>query len=582
MQGIETLGYEVVETNPIEALFSEGGIAQHQEAAEMLADFGRNGDTYIVHAAEGETVLPLEVLENNPRLKNMIYTQMEEMGLEPERYIVGNELNSLNPETGQPEFFFKALKRLVKKVVKVVKKIAPVVLAIAAPILLPAMPVALAAGLGSTAGNLIQGKSLSDSLKSGVVTGLTAGAGNMISGGSFLGSSIDPGNVAGVQDLGTMFTPDNPFTTGISANLTGVGADVAAGGGKVGGGVFKQDFAGDVVVDGAVSGSTELDASGASGTGQTSAEIAAEVIPEVVKPKTFIDGLKSAFTPGDDYGFGDFWSEFLSPGREGISAAAQEGYKTDLASFKQMYPNADAGQYTTFINSLDAKYAPGILDKFGPVVGTALAGGLASDTLLGTSFITPPEEEVFDLEAMQTSGRDLLESDPETYGIDDSYLGGNPYYETVSNMPVTTTPQANPGFTAPIAPIVPTSTGIQTVATDIPGAVVANPDAANQYAGMFGGDYFSQTPYSNISYFQPPVPSPQQPQFGINPPPMYGYASGGEIMGPGTPTSDSVPAMLSDGEFVMNARAVRGAGGGDRQQGAKRMYEMMRSFERTA
>ena len=111
--------------------------------------------------------------------------------------------------------------------------------------------------------------------------------------------------------------------------------------------------------------------------------------------------------------------------------------------------------------------------------------------------------------------------------------------------------------------------------------MVANPNAANQYAGMVGGDYFSQTPYSNINYFQPPVPSPQ---FGINPPfqnPVM-FASGGEIMGPGTPTSDSVPAMLSDGEFVMNARAVRGAGGGDRQQGAKRMYEMMRSFERTA
>ena len=58
--------------------------------------------------------------------------------------------------------------------------------------------------------------------------------------------------------------------------------------------------------------------------------------------------------------------------------------------------------------------------------------------------------------------------------------------------------------------------------------------------------------------------------------------SGGEIVGPGTPTSDSIPAMLSDGEFVMNARAVRGAGGGDRKQGAKRMYEMMRQFERSA
>ena len=586
MQGIETLGYEVVETNPIEALMAEGGITQNRQAAEMLADLGRGGDIYMVHAAEGETVLPLEVLENNPRLKNMIYTQMKELGLEPEQYIVGNELNSINPDTGQPEFLFKFIKKIVKNVVNVVKKIAPVVLAIAAPILLPTMPVALAAGLGSTAGNLVAGKSLSDSLKSGVVTGLTAGAGNMISGGSFLGSSIDPANVAGVQNLGTMFTPDNPFTSAISANLTGVGAQVTQAGGQVGGGVLEQEFVADTVdgtvvdgaVDGAASGSTELDSSGASGTGQTSAEIAAEVIPDVIQPKTFMQGLQSAFTPGDDYGFGDFWSEFLSPGRESISAKVQEGYKTDLANFQQLYPKADANTYTNFINSLDAKYAPGLFEKFGPAVGTGLVGGLASDAILGTNIITPPEEEVYDLAGAQTAGADLLASDPQTYGIDDSYLGGNPYYETATNMPVTTA--VNPGFTSPVAPeVAPVETGIQTVATDIPGAVVANPNASNQYAGMLSGDYFSQTPYSNINYFQPPVPSPN---VGINPPPIYSFASGGEIMGPRTPTSDSVPAMLSDGEFVMNARAVRGAGGGDRQQGAKRMYEMMRSFERTA
>ena len=57
---------------------------------------------------------------------------------------------------------------------------------------------------------------------------------------------------------------------------------------------------------------------------------------------------------------------------------------------------------------------------------------------------------------------------------------------------------------------------------------------------------------------------------------------GGEIVGPGTGTSDSVPAMLSDGEFVMTANAVKGAGGGDRQKGAKKMYAMMKQYERTA
>jgi hypothetical protein len=39
-------------------------------------------------------------------------------------------------------------------------------------------------------------------------------------------------------------------------------------------------------------------------------------------------------------------------------------------------------------------------------------------------------------------------------------------------------------------------------------------------------------------------------------------------------------AKLSDGEFVMTERAVKGAGNGDREAGAARMYEMMRQFER--
>ena len=57
---------------------------------------------------------------------------------------------------------------------------------------------------------------------------------------------------------------------------------------------------------------------------------------------------------------------------------------------------------------------------------------------------------------------------------------------------------------------------------------------------------------------------------------------GGESRGPGTGTSDSIPAMLSDGEFVMTADAVRGAGGGDRREGAKKMYEAMDRLEARA
>lgn len=71
--------------------------------------------------------------------------------------------------------------------------------------------------------------------------------------------------------------------------------------------------------------------------------------------------------------------------------------------------------------------------------------------------------------------------------------------------------------------------------------------------------------------------------------PPAGYAGGGQpkhfprktgsINGPGTGTSDSIPAMLSDGEFVFTAKAVRNAGGGSRRKGAKRMYSLMRKLE---
>ena len=64
----------------------------------------------------------------------------------------------------------------------------------------------------------------------------------------------------------------------------------------------------------------------------------------------------------------------------------------------------------------------------------------------------------------------------------------------------------------------------------------------------------------------------------------------GQISGPGTEKSDDIPAMLSDGEFVMTAKAVRGLGalnGADkddkleqRRKGAKMMYDMMDKFEK--
>ena len=83
-----------------------------------IGGLGRFEDTYIVHAAEGETVVPMEVLDSNPVLKERLFESMRDMGIEPERYIVGNELNSINPITGQPEFFLKQIGRRLRKAVR--------------------------------------------------------------------------------------------------------------------------------------------------------------------------------------------------------------------------------------------------------------------------------------------------------------------------------------------------------------------------------------------------------------------------------------------------------------------------------
>jgi hypothetical protein len=134
-----------------------------------------------------------------------------------------------------------------------------------------------------------------------------------------------------------------------------------------------------------------------------------------------------------------------------------------------------------------------------------------------------------------------------------------------------------------------------------------NPAFNSSYTGLdykrdnpqlFGGDlragqFSSRTPIGvptgNMYFGGIPVPqinAPMLPTY--NSGPVLGRARGGnvdfprkigQIDGPGTATSDSIPAMLSDGEFVFTAKAVRNAGGGSRRKGAAKMYKLMKSLE---
>lgn len=127
-------------------------------------------------------------------------------------------------------------------------------------------------------------------------------------------------------------------------------------------------------------------------------------------------------------------------------------------------------------------------------------------------------------------------------------------------------------------------------------------DRGGMYA--MGGPVAPQQGIASLNQGQMPMVNGQMPNLSDpamaatlammlrRPQTAYGFAAGGYVQGPGTGTSDSINAQiyqngvpvqeaaLSDGEFVMTERAVQGAGNGDREKGAARMYEMMRQFER--
>jgi hypothetical protein len=418
----------------------------------------------------------MEVLDKNPKLKKMIFKQMEDMGLDPQRYVVGNDLNSINPVTGQPEFFFalvaKTIKKAVKAVVKVVKKIAPVVLPFVAPFVLPTMPVALAAGLGSTAGKFNAIRQVEDAVK--------------------FGSERVSSRGFGKQTLPTQTIKDQ---------------------------------------------------------------------------RTFGQNLRSALTPGDDYGVGDFYSEYISPSRPSISTDVNQAGIDAVNAFKARNPDATEAMLTRVFDTAVAQAKPSLLQQYGPLAATALGGAAASDALLGTNLITPPKQEKINTEEIFGRARQMIEEDPDRFTISSSFYEGNPFYDPVLIGETTST---RPDFIPAFDPLAGTQFETYSQVANQPVSnqgIAALPDGPQGQYGINTG--FAQNLFN-------------QPSMGVMGNPFLQAKSGGEIVGPGTPTSDSIPAMLSDGEFVMNARAVRGAGGGDRKQGAKRMYEMMRQFERSA
>ena len=84
-------------------------------------EYATDQDPIEAHLTVGEFIIPALVLNTAPELKDALKTMFDELGVNINQYTVGHKDNSINPETGLPEFGW--LKKAWKKVTKTVKKV---------------------------------------------------------------------------------------------------------------------------------------------------------------------------------------------------------------------------------------------------------------------------------------------------------------------------------------------------------------------------------------------------------------------------------------------------------------------------
>ena len=228
----------------------------------------------------------------------------------------------------------------------------------------------------------------------------------------------------------------------------------------------------------------------------------------------------------------------------------------------------------------------------GRSVGTLLGGGTFQDALssgIGMLFQTDPRMAMAAnvLGGFDSGGRGGG-GPPGTNAVMNALQGG-------SKQGTPSNPFSFLGVDQPTQPF-----GIPGLFNTMIGNRTDNPLTALLTAYIQSEMFKNTDPFSKLQQ-QQFTSGERVPSYKGTPAPDYRYsggirnirtaAHGGMIHGPGTGKSDSIPAAiyqggmpvqearLSNGEFVMTADAVKGAGGGDRAKGAAQMYKMMNQFE---
>ena len=527
--------------------FAKGGVASLRPMAQAMADAGRNGDTMVAHISPIEA----QIL----------------------RRIGGS--GTTNPTTGMPEFF---LKKLFKKIGKTIKKFANTTIGkivIGTALFMVAGPAAAGMLFGSTAApalvaatsgfvagagsSLIAGRNFKDSLKAGAIGAVTAGAVSGVTQGASAFKSTTP--TPAPVDISTAVV-DN---TAGSVDLGAAAAETVATGAQS----FPTAPTG---LEGITRSPIPADLPSNIGMSPEGFSFTPPPVDTSALQRAAAPGIK--FTPqGPTYTPRVVDTSAISQGVASLppTPAQQLGSAVGVDSARLGTAASGAGQTapSSFFGNIKETFAPGdatfgdrvesLKDAFSPSARQA-AGEANKMQSIADKFYGG------DVDALNAAVRNNRAS-----AVVNDLVTNASATNTISNlMPLAAAGMGIAGLTGAFDPEQPqVPPGFEGM-MDAPGQRLLE-QYPERYGLSFGGvNTMSQTaPYQ---MYRP-----------------YGAATGGStsdfprknghINGPGTGTSDDIPAMLSDGEFVFTAKAVRNMGNGSRRKGAKKMYALMKNLE---
>jgi len=503
------------------------------QIAQELAMQGEGDDTQLAHLRPGEVVLPPEFFEDE-KFESAVESKFNELGLNPEEAIVGTGIASLNPVTGLEQFgFFKKIGKALKKVAK---KIAPV----AGPLanFIPGVGPVLAGAIGA-ATNVAAGKGL----KGAITGGLSGfGTGKLFSGVGSLGSV--GGKLVGKGGFSQLGTLDKFRALGSglkSGNLTSAffnpTGDTGIFGGKLGPNIRRG-------------------IGSFTGLGQTPQEQqpSFDMMSSQRDPETgmFVDQFGNSVDPNT---YRQYLSDPSSIPTGGLgNMILGGGQQQGGGNLISRLIGGGQGQGGGFGSGLgDALKLGGIGALAAGLGKLAYEDAQKQKGVPLTPLTTMSPTGRYNIEAEIARRMGQAEPNPVEFGL----------------LPAGTIPELSGGKPREM----------------VYGGAVEDLEGGMARGLMYGGPVMAYAEGGAV-----------QMQEGGEMNPSIFPRMDGDINGPGTETSDDIPAMLSDGEFVMTGRAVRGAGSyemqadpngiisltptleEDRERGMDLMYKMMDTF----